>query len=95
MNNEQKRALKALERAFSRCFSAGVAIRGQSANLVAWSDAIYTDVEPGGDMSDGVLVDSMTVNHGGCFVDSGADDELYGRLTEFGRAILATEGSAE
>jgi len=91
MNNEQKRAIKALERAFSRCLLAGVAIRGQSANLVAWSDLIYTDVEPGGDMSDGVLVDSVTVNHGGCFVDSGADDQLYGRLTEFGRATLGED----
>lgn len=89
MNQEQKRALKALERAFARCLAASISIRGQGDTLIAWSDLIYKDVEPGGDMSEGVLVECTGVHHGGCFVDSGADDQLFGRLTDFGKSLEA------
>ena len=89
MNREQRLALKSLERAFARCLAASIAIRGQGDTLIAWSDLIYKDVEPGGDMSEGVIVECTGVNHGGCFVDSGADDQLFGRLTDLGKALEA------
>lgn len=90
MNAKQKAAIKKMEAAFRDCFKAGVAIRGQGNSLVAWADDLYSDVEPAA-ATHKVMVETVNIKHRGVFVDSGADDQLFGLLTEEGRKTITID----
>ncbi|UYE95824.1 hypothetical protein KNLIENLN_00011 [Sinorhizobium phage NV1.1.1] len=89
LNAKHVAALATLSRAFLTCKRAGLRIRGQGDSLTAWVDEFYENVEPGAkDGPNNVAVETYSVKHHGCYVDSGADDQLWGALTRAGRKAL-------
>lgn len=78
--NYQMVVLMDLQRVLKRCHKAGIRIRGQCGDLVAWNNDIWKDVSPGLEIAVGKeMIETFTIMHGGAYVDSGADDPLFGK----------------
>lgn len=72
-----------LQRVLKRCQRAGIRIHGLGSSLVAWNNDDWADVTAK-EVDGRVPIETIWIDSCGAYVDSLADDPLFGRKKSYG-----------